>query len=164
MSTLYPDDHSRTPPRQVAQSNAQRNPDASPQRPPSLDPDHFAATARRFGVEPPPSLAAFLRLCRLLGIHPLLALALFGGDWMLGGLEAISLGLFAFLSALIALLLLAPCAVVQHHSYGEPWSVAWSKATICSILLAIPSPLPSFLTASLGVAGAIAMKHDNGTH
>jgi apolipoprotein N-acyltransferase len=109
---------------------------------------------------PPKQLAQLAQFCRLFGLHPLVALALFTGDWMLNALEIASLGLFAVVSAFVALLLFPAVAVVQKQSYGEPtWAVSLAKAAIVSILLGIPTALPSVITAAMGFAGAYSMRH-----
>jgi hypothetical protein len=109
---------------------------------------------------PPKQFAQLVQFCRLTGLHPLAAIALFAGDWMLNALEIASLGVFAVVSAFVAFLLIAPLAVVQKQAFGDrSWALAISKAAICGILVGIPSGLPSVIPAMMGLCGAYAMRH-----
>ncbi len=109
-------------------------------QPSPSDPDRFAATSATFAL------------------HPLTALALFALDHMLAVLEAISFGLFALASVLVGILAIGPVSAIQRRAYGDDRALAVAKGCIVGLLLAVPSPLPSYLTAMWGIASFIATK------
>jgi hypothetical protein len=94
------------------------------------------------------------------GLDPFVATGMVAADWMLfGGLELPSLGALAVVSFFVGLALIIPCALIQHYAYGDGWGAAIGKAMLVGLLTAIPSSLPSFVTAGWGIVGAIGKKH-----
>jgi len=115
-----------------------------PRPAPSAQPDGFAATARRFGVEPFGAGAVVLT------------------DAMMQNVEIVSFGLFCAISAAIGLFVIAPCCVLlQRFSYKDPWPSAVAKGCLLGLVTALPTALPSFVTIGLGVAGYIGRKHSS---
>ena len=97
-----------------------------------------------------------VQMARALGLHPLVALSMIVVDAMLFPADATGAGWL--LSATVALFLTAPCVLMQRFAYKDSWAVAISKGMIVGILTAIPTPIPSILTAAGGVAGLIGAK------
>jgi hypothetical protein len=96
------------------------------------------------------------------GLHPLVALMMFGLDYMLfTTLELPSMGLLAVLSFFIGFAAVIPCALIQKYSYHDSWGAAVGKAMAVGLLTAVPSPLPSFITGAWGVMGAVGMFQRN---
>ena len=91
-------------------------------------------------------------------LHPLVALVLFGLDHMLGALELVSFGWLFFLSFLFGILVIGPVAVIQRRAYGDDRLLAVAKGCIVGLLLAVPSPLGSYLTGMWGIATFLAKK------
>lgn len=108
---------------------------------------------------PRPSHDSFAQIAALYGLYPLTAGGVVLADQMLGGMEVATFGVFAVVSVLVGVLLIPPCALIQRYAYGDAWPLAIGKALLVGLLTAIPSPLPSVLTAGLGIAGAIGLKH-----
>ena len=93
------------------------------------------------------------------GLAPIVAFGMVAADAMLfGGLELPSGFLLTFVSFFFGLALVVPCCLGQRYIYGDSWGAAIAKGCIVGILTAIPTPLPSVLTATLGVVGAFEMK------
>jgi len=94
-------------------------------------------------------------LLQKLGLHPLVAFAMIAVDIMLFGEDA-ALGPVGWaVSCAVAAVLTVPCILVQRFAYKDEWKLAISKGVIVGVLTAIPTPLPSIVTAASGVLGAI---------
>jgi hypothetical protein len=91
----------------------------------------------------------FERSCKLLGLHPLVAIVLIVVDNMLFVREGIS----GPISIVVALALVIPCCLIQKYSFHDNWGLALGKAMIIGILTAIPTPLPSIVIVFLGLVG-----------
>jgi hypothetical protein len=92
---------------------------------------------------------------RCVGIHPLAAFGMIAVDLMLFSSDVTGIGWL--LSCAIAGALTIPCLLLQKFSYLDNWPLAISKALLVGLLTAIPTPLPSFVTGSSGVAGIAGM-------
>lgn len=93
------------------------------------------------------------RLARSLGLHPLVAFAMFACDWMLFGGEAGSLGVGLAVTIPVALALTIPCVLVQRYSFKDTWGAALGKGLLVGVLTAIPLPIGSPLTLAGGILG-----------
>jgi hypothetical protein len=93
------------------------------------------------------------------GLHPASAGGLVAVDWMLFGGEAASFGVLVVVSVLVGGVLTIPVALIQRYAYGDNWGASIGKALLVGLLTAIPTALPSFITAGMGVAGAIGLRH-----
>jgi len=100
----------------------------------------------------------FSETAALYGLHPLTALVIFLFDHMLSLLEVISFGWFAFFSLVCGALVIGPVSVIQRRAYGDDRLLAVSKGCIVGLLLAVPSPLGSYLTGMWGIASVIGRK------
>lgn len=96
-------------------------------------------------------------MLRLIGLHPAAAVAVVAVDTMLFGASAATLGVGWLASIPVALALGAAVALVQRRAPGHDRGLAIGKGLIVAILTAIPTPLPSFLVAGAGVAGALEL-------
>jgi hypothetical protein len=117
-------------------------------------PQSFSYTQAPKTVGPP---HGFAESCATFGLHPLVAISLFGVDQMLGALELASLETLAVVSFFAAFALVPPCALVQKYAFNESWGAAWGKALLLGVLTAIPTALPSVITGAWGIAGAIGL-------
>ncbi len=89
------------------------------------------------------------------GLHPLVAFCFISVDWMLFP-EDSALGPVGWaISCAVAAVLTVPCILLQRYAYRDTWQVAIAKGIIIGILTAIPTPLPSIITATSGVLGTI---------
>ena len=115
---------------------------------------HVADDAR--GTAPraaPGTTGAAGKFGTLVGLHPLVAVALFAVDMMLFGEEAATAGVGVALTIPAGLALAVPAYLLQRHAYGDSRAVALGKALMVGVLTAIPTPLPSALTLAGGVFG-----------
>jgi hypothetical protein len=87
------------------------------------------------------------------GLHPLTALGMIVVDMMLFAPDATGAGWL--ISCIVAAVLVIPCLLLQRFAYGDSWWAAVAKAMMVGILTAIPTPLPSAITALGGVMGFI---------
>lgn len=94
------------------------------------------------------------KFLQTIGLDPLVAFAVVAIDFMLFGPDSTGVGWV--ISCIVGLLLIIPCSMVQHFSFGDKWPVAFAKGVIVGILTAIPTPLPSVVTFSVGVAGLLS--------
>ncbi len=94
-------------------------------------------------------------MLRVIGLHPAAAVAVVAVDTMLFGATAVTLGIGWIASIPIGLALGAAVTLVQRWALGNDLGLAVGKGLIVAILTAIPTPLPSFLVAGAGVAGAV---------
>jgi hypothetical protein len=88
---------------------------------------------------------------RILGIHPLAALAFIAIDMMLFAPDVTVIGWTISLS--VGLALVVPCAILQHYVCKDSWLLSIAKGLILGILTAIPTPLPAFITGGSGICG-----------
>ena len=94
------------------------------------------------------------KFLQAIGLDPLVAFAVIAIDFMLFGPDSTGIGWI--ISCIVGLLLIVPCSMVQHFSFGDRWMAAFAKGVIVGILTAIPTPLPSVVTFSVGVAGLLS--------
>ena len=94
-----------------------------------------------------------------LGIHPLNAAVLIALDFMLFSGEMASGFLLTVLSMMVAFMLVLPSMLVQRFAYKDGWILSFAKSLFLAILTAIPTALPSTITAALGVTGAVALRN-----
>jgi hypothetical protein len=92
-----------------------------------------------------------------LGIHPLLSVAVIAVDIMLykSGLERtpiVDIG--------VAFCLLVATTLIQHNGMKDNLGLALGKGVVIAILTAIPTPLPSIVTATLGYKGRKQIIHN----
>ena len=102
---------------------------------------------------------SFARTAAVYGLHPLVALVLFIVDQMLFAGELGTGFLLAILSFFVGLALVVPISLLQRHAYGDPWGPAIAKGMIAGILTSIPTGLPAFVTAGMGILGAVGWQH-----
>jgi len=88
---------------------------------------------------------------RILGIHPLAALAFIAIDMMLFAPDATGIGWT--ISICVGLALILPCIILQRYVCKDSWLLAIAKGVILGILTAIPTPLPAFITGGSGICG-----------
>ena len=108
-------------------------------------------------VRAPGSVADASVLGRL-GLDPLAAAAVVSVDLMLFGGEASTLGIGWLVSIPVAILVAGASLLLQRFRYGDGWVQACAKALLLATLTAIPTPLPSAVTAALGGAGMISRR------
>ncbi|MDR0533569.1 MAG: hypothetical protein LBH01_06395 [Verrucomicrobiales bacterium] len=92
-----------------------------------------------------------------IGLHPLVAFAMVSVDWMLFGEDAVLGPIGWVISTLVALALTIPCILLQRYAYKDSWTVALGKGILVGTLTAIPTAIPSFITAAGGILGAFGM-------
>lgn len=92
---------------------------------------------------------------QLLGISPAAALLLIIVDMMLFGGTVATLGAAWVVSIPVSLVLGFIVAIFQQRNFGDDWILASAKGAMCGLLTAIPTPLPSVLTAGAGALGGI---------
>jgi hypothetical protein len=100
------------------------------------------------GPTPPP-------IAQMLGLHPTIAFSVVIVDVMLTALDITGVGWSG--SCLVAGGLGYACYLMQRNSYGDTHDAAVAKGIIVGVLTAIPTPLPSFLTASAGAVGGVGL-------
>jgi hypothetical protein len=96
-----------------------------------------------------------------IGLHPLVAFAMVSVDWMLFGEDAVLGPIGWVISTLVALALTIPCILLQRYAYKDSWTVALGKGILVGTLTAIPTAIPSFITAAGGILGAFGMLKEN---
>lgn len=92
---------------------------------------------------------------QLLGIHPACAVLLVTVDTMLFGVTVATAGVGYIVSIPVALVLGGIVTIFQKRSYNDDWLLAAGKGLTFALLTAIPTPLPSIITAGSGVLGGI---------
>ncbi len=97
------------------------------------------------------------------GIAPLNAVVVIAVDVMAGGLEISSAMLFALVTCFIGALLVLPCTIIQVRAFRDDWLLAAAKGLCLGLLVAIPTPIPSFVVAAWGFHGAAELKRRNDT-
>ncbi len=98
---------------------------------------------------------AFMKkLLQTIGLDPLVAFTVVAIDFMLFAPDSTGVGWVV--SCMVAFLLVLPCILLQRFSFGDKWLVAIAKGLIVGILTAIPTPLPTIVTGTIGVAGLIS--------
>lgn len=91
---------------------------------------------------------------RILGIHPLAALAFIAIDIMLFAPDVTGIGWA--ISACVGLALVIPTIILQRFVCKDSWILAVAKGMILGILTAIPTPLPAFITGGSGICGYLS--------
>jgi hypothetical protein len=107
--------------------------------------------------EAPPS-RGFRTSALAWGLHPASAGGLVAIDWMLFGGEIASFGVLVVVSFFVGCAVTVPVALIQRYAYGDNWGASIGKAMLVGLLTAIPTALPSFVTAGWGVVGAIGLR------
>lgn len=92
------------------------------------------------------------------GIYPFLAAILVGFDFVLFTGEVATGGMLTVLSVGVSVVLWLPAMLLQRYGYKDNWPLAFAKASVLCLLMAIPTPLPSAITVALGVTGGIALR------
>jgi hypothetical protein len=92
-------------------------------------------------------------LIHLMGLHPFVAFSMLAVDWMLFAGEGATSGISWLVSAGVALALSIPCVLIQRYGDKDEWGLAIGKGMMVGILTAIPTALPSVVTAAGGVLG-----------
>lgn len=95
---------------------------------------------------------------QIMGIHPLMAMTVLAVDVMLFGGTVATGGVGWLLSVPVGVLLGVATALLQKGSYGDNISTSLAKGFVVGLLTAIPTPLPSFITASSGIMGLLSLK------
>jgi hypothetical protein len=97
----------------------------------------------------------FNQFCQMTGIHPLAALLMFVLDVMLFG----SGGLLVSwpISVPIGIVATIACVLIQKNAMRDQWGLAIGKGLFVGLLTAIPTPIPSLLTATGGALGTVAL-------
>lgn len=91
-------------------------------------------------------------------MHPLTVLTLFGVDHALAALEISSLGLFAVISVFVGCVLVVPITLIQRREYGQSWEVAAAVGVIAAVLIAIPTPIGSYIGGFFAAAPLLFKK------
>ncbi len=93
---------------------------------------------------------------QLLGIHPACAVILVTVDAMLFGLTVATAGVSYIVVSIPASIVMGfVVTVFQKRSYNDDWLLAGAKGLTFALLTAIPTPLPSIITAGSGLLGGI---------
>lgn len=101
----------------------------------------------------------FARFAHAYGLHPLVAVAMLATDQMLFiTLELPTLEALSIVSMAVGLVLTLPCILIQRYSYKDDWGAACGKGLMVGALTAIPTSLPSIITAGWGILGLIGMR------
>lgn len=123
--------------------------------------DHVASPSHSniVGTTSPPPLQPTRSWLNAAGVHPLVALCVVAFDFTIFGGEAATGGLGAFfLAPLAGMVVFGATILVQRHGCHDSWAAAAGKALLLGFLTAIPTPLPSFVTAALGGMGYLARR------
>ena len=94
-------------------------------------------------------------LLQKFGLHPLVAFCMIAVDWMMFAEDSVLGPIGWTISCIVAAVITVPCILLQFYTYKDSWPVAISKGLIIGVLTAIPTPLPSIITATSGVLGTI---------
>ncbi len=94
------------------------------------------------------------KFLQTVGLDPLVAFTVVAIDFMLFAPDSTGVGWV--ISCIVGLLLVLPCTLLQRFSFGDKWLAAFAKGVIVGILTAIPTPLPSVVIFSVGVAGLLS--------
>lgn len=107
----------------------------------------------------------FLEAAARYRMHPLTVITLFGVDHALAALEISSLGLFAVVSVFVGCVLVLPITLIQRRECGQSWEVAAAVGVIVSVLIAIPTPIGSYIGGFFAAAPLLFKKPptDRGT-
>lgn len=123
--------------------------------------DQIASAPRPVEVDANPALSQQPTRSWLnaVGVDPLVALCVVAFDFMIFGGEAATGGLgVVCLAPLAGVVVFVATILVQRHSCRDSWGAAAGKALLLGALTAIPTPLPSFVTAALGGMGYLARR------
>ena len=89
-------------------------------------------------------------------LHPVLALTAIVTDCMVSAVDVTSLGVSAPFLWLIASIFIGVIVFLGQKKWaGDDAESAFIKALIVSFLIALPTPLPAFLTVPSGVVGLV---------
>ncbi len=78
-----------------------------------------------------------------------------GVDFMCcGGELATGLWLW-FLTLLVACVMFIPVAAIQRYRYGDTWTLALSKAALLSVLVGLPTCIPTILVGAWAAAAGL---------
>jgi hypothetical protein len=95
---------------------------------------------------------------KMYGLNPLVAFTMFATDHMLFvGLELPSFEALCVLSMLVGWALIIPCMLIQRYGSKDGWLLAFGKAVAVGVIVAIPTSIPSVLTAGWGLVGLVGM-------
>ena len=92
-----------------------------------------------------------------LGLHPLVGFGMVAVDTMLFTESFMTMGAGWVVTVPVALALSIPCILIQKNSFGDNWGNAIGKGLLVGLVTAIPTPLPSIISAGGGVLGAVKM-------
>jgi|APCry1669188879_1035177.scaffolds.fasta_scaffold209047_2 hypothetical protein len=106
-------------------------------------------------------MSKFQQFCQLIGIHPFVGFTMFVIDWMLFVAEGTTFGGSWVISIGVAGVLTIPCILVQRYGCKDEWGLAIGKGLLIGCITAVPTALPSFMSAGLGVFGAFAPSKSN---
>ena len=91
-----------------------------------------------------------------MGLHPITAIAMVTVDVILFASDLTGIGWT--ISIIVAIVLMIPCVLLQYYLFADALPVAIAKGVVVGLLTAIPTPLPSILTVSSGIAGFVSLK------
>lgn len=97
----------------------------------------------------------FIQFSQLTGLHPLVAILMFTLDNMLFAPGAIAISWPITIPIGIATTII--CVLIQKNAMRERWGLAIGKGLFVGLLTAIPTALPSFITAIGGGLGTVAL-------
>lgn len=100
-------------------------------------------------------LNKFIQFSQLTGLHPLVAILMFTLDNMLFAPGAIAISWPITIPIGIATTII--CVLIQKNAMRERWGLAIGKGLFVGLLTAIPTALPSFITAIGGGLGTVAL-------
>jgi len=100
-------------------------------------------------------LNTFSKISQTFGLHPLVGFGMTAVDTMLFAESASTFGAGWIITVPIALALSIPCILIQKYFFGDDWGVALGKGLIIGTITAIPTPLPSIISASGGLLGLV---------
>jgi hypothetical protein len=92
-------------------------------------------------------------------INPILGGTACAADLMTGSLDVVSLGTLFSLSLMVAFVILFAGTIIQRHA-GDSWSLAFAKATLVALLVAIPGPIGGLGAMAWGIGSGIKGHHD----
>lgn len=101
----------------------------------------------------------FIQFCQLTGLHTLVAILMIALDNML--FSPGSLVISWPISIPIGITATIICVLIQKNAMRDKWGLAIGKGLFVGLLTAIPTPLPSFITAIGGMIGTVALITDS---
>lgn len=94
-----------------------------------------------------------VRAGQSLGLHPLVGFGMLAVDSMLFAETLTTGGVGWVITVPVAIALSVPCILLQKYTFDDNWGTAIGKGLLVGVLTAIPTPLPSIITAGGGVLG-----------